>query len=109
MILLSSVVAAYKAIDRLLHPEEVNHLWAVAGAALVGFLGNELVARYRIRIGRQIGSAALVADGLHDAPMGSPAWQYCSAPAAYRSAYLGPTQWWACSSPSQSSEFCGRQ
>jgi cation diffusion facilitator family transporter len=65
MILLSSVVAAYEAIDRLLQPEEVNHLWAVAGAALVGFLGNELVARYRIRVGRKIGSAALVADGLH--------------------------------------------
>jgi cation diffusion facilitator family transporter len=65
MILLSSVVAAYEAIDRLLHPEEVNHLWAVASAAILGFLGNELVARYRIRVGRQIGSAALVADGLH--------------------------------------------
>ena len=65
MILLSSVLAAYQAIDRLLHPQEVNYLWAVAGAGLVGFLGNELVARYRIRVGRQIGSAALVADGLH--------------------------------------------
>jgi cation diffusion facilitator family transporter len=43
----------------------VTHLWAVAGAGLVGFLGNEVVARYRIRVGRQIGSAALVADGLH--------------------------------------------
>lgn len=65
MILLSSVVAAYEGIDRLLHPREVSYLWAVASAALVGFLGNELVARYRIRVGRQIGSAALVADGMH--------------------------------------------
>jgi cation diffusion facilitator family transporter len=65
MIALSSVLAAYEAIHRLLHPQQVNHLWAVAGAAVIGFLGNELVARYRIRIGRQIGSAALVADGLH--------------------------------------------
>ena len=65
MILLSSVLAAYEAIDRLLHPREVSYLWAVAGAGLIGFLGNELVARYRIRVGRQIGSAALVADGLH--------------------------------------------
>jgi cation diffusion facilitator family transporter len=65
MILLSSVAAAYTAVDRLLHPQPVTHLWAVAGAALLGFLGNELVARYRIRVGRQIGSAALVADGLH--------------------------------------------
>jgi cation diffusion facilitator family transporter len=65
MIALSSVLAAYEAIHRLLHPQQVNHLWAVAGAAVVGFFGNELVARYRIRVGRQIGSAALVADGLH--------------------------------------------
>ncbi len=65
MITLSSVLAAYAAIDRLVHPRGVSHLWAVAGAAVVGFLGNELVARYRIRVGRQIGSAALVADGLH--------------------------------------------
>lgn len=65
MIGLSSGLAAYQAIDRLLHPQSVSHLWAVAGAAVVGFLGNEWVARYRTRVGRQIGSAALVADGLH--------------------------------------------
>ncbi len=65
MIALSGVVAAYEAIDRLLHPRDVAYLWAVAAAGLVGFFGNELVARYRIRVGRQIGSAALVADGLH--------------------------------------------
>lgn len=65
MIALSAVMAGYEAIDRLLHPEQVTHLGAVAVAALVGFVGNELVARYRIRVGRQIGSAALVADGLH--------------------------------------------
>jgi cation diffusion facilitator family transporter len=61
----SSMAAAYAAIERLIHPQPVSHLWAVAVAALVGFAGNELVARYRIRIGRKIGSAALVADGLH--------------------------------------------
>ncbi|NYI70550.1 cation diffusion facilitator family transporter [Naumannella cuiyingiana] len=65
MIALSSVVAAWQAIDRLLNPREVSHLWAVAAAGVVGFVGNELVARYRIRVGRRIGSAALVADGLH--------------------------------------------
>lgn len=65
MITLSSVLAAYEAIDRLIHPRDVSHLWAVAFAGVVGFAGNELVARYRIRIGRRIGSAALVADGLH--------------------------------------------
>jgi cation diffusion facilitator family transporter len=65
MITLSSVLAAWEAIDRLLHPRDVTYLWAVAGAAAVGFAGNELVARYRMRVGRRIGSAALVADGLH--------------------------------------------
>jgi cation diffusion facilitator family transporter len=61
----SSAAAGYEAIRRLLHPADVSHLWAVAAAALVGFVGNELVARYRITVGRRIGSAALVADGLH--------------------------------------------
>jgi cation diffusion facilitator family transporter len=65
MITLSAVFAAYEAVRRLLSPHGVTHLWAVAAAAVVGFLGNELVARYRIRVGRRIGSAALVADGLH--------------------------------------------
>ena len=65
MITLSSVIAAYEAIDRLLHPRDVTHLWAVAAAAIVGFIGNEVVARYRMRVGRRIGSVALVADGLH--------------------------------------------
>ena len=65
MIALSSVLAAYEAIARLIHPRDVTHLWAVAVAAVVGFAGNELVARYRISVGRRIGSAALVADGLH--------------------------------------------
>lgn len=64
-ILASAVVAAYESIDRLLHPHHVSHLEAVAAAGLIGFLGNEVVARYRIAVGREIGSAALVADGLH--------------------------------------------
>lgn len=61
----SALFAAYEAIDRLLHPAEVRFLWAVALAGIVGFAGNELVARYRIKVGREIGSGALVADGLH--------------------------------------------
>ncbi len=61
----SSALAGWQAVRRLLHPADVDHLWAVAVAALVGFVGNELVARYRISVGRRIGSAALVADGLH--------------------------------------------
>lgn len=65
VILASSLTAAWVAIDRLAHPQKVTHLLAVALAAVLGFAGNELVARYRIRTGRRIGSAALVADGLH--------------------------------------------
>lgn len=65
MVALSSVLAAFAAVDRLVHPQRVTHLWAVALAAAVGFAGNEVVAHYRIRVGRRIGSAALVADGVH--------------------------------------------
>jgi cation diffusion facilitator family transporter len=61
----SSALAGYAAVTRLAHPRPVSNLIAVAIAALAGFAGNELVARYRIRVGRKIGSAALVADGLH--------------------------------------------
>ncbi len=65
LIALSAALAAAAAIDRLLHPVTVTHLPWVAVAAVIGFIGNEWVARYRIRVGRSIGSAALVADGLH--------------------------------------------
>lgn len=65
IILLSAVVAAYQAVERILHPQPIGLLWAVAAASVVGFLGNEAVAVFRIRVGREIGSAALVADGYH--------------------------------------------
>ncbi|MBB4716680.1 cation diffusion facilitator family transporter [Streptomyces luteogriseus] len=61
----SAAFAGWTALERLLDPRPVQHVPAVAVAALVGFAGNEWVARYRIRVGRSIGSAALVADGLH--------------------------------------------
>ncbi|MEP7025381.1 MAG: cation diffusion facilitator family transporter, partial [Actinomycetota bacterium] len=65
IIAISSVAAGYEALHRLAQPRPVHSLAAVAVAALVGFAGNEAVARYRIRVGNRIGSAALVADGLH--------------------------------------------
>jgi len=65
IILFSAVVAGYQAVGRLLDPEPVGLLWAVAAASVVGFVGNEAVAVFRIRVGREIGSAALVADGQH--------------------------------------------
>lgn len=61
----SALIAAYEAVDRLLHPQDVHNLGWVVVAGVVGFIGNEWVAAYRIRVGRRIGSAALVADGLH--------------------------------------------
>jgi divalent metal cation (Fe/Co/Zn/Cd) transporter len=64
-ILFSAVLAGYESIQRLLHPQPVEHLWAVAIASIIGFAGNEMVALFRIRIGKQINSAALVADGYH--------------------------------------------
>ncbi|GGN43936.1 cation efflux system protein [Actinoplanes campanulatus] len=61
----SAVVSAWFAVDRLLDPRTMTHLPWVFAAGLIGFAGNEIVARYRIAVGRRIGSAALVADGLH--------------------------------------------
>ena len=65
MILGSSVLAAWTSIDRLIHPQVISSLGLVAIAGVIGFAGNELVALYRIRVGKEIGSAALVADGYH--------------------------------------------
>ena len=65
IILVSGVLAGYTSITRLFDPPDIEYIWAVAGAAIVGFVGNEVVALFRIRVGREIGSAALVADGLH--------------------------------------------
>jgi cation diffusion facilitator family transporter len=65
MIALSAVLAADQAIRRLIEPTPIQHLGWVAAAGVIGFLGNEWVALYRIRVGRRIGSAALAADGLH--------------------------------------------
>ncbi|MEV4343847.1 cation diffusion facilitator family transporter [Actinoplanes sp. NPDC049596] len=61
----SAVAAGWTAVDRLLDPRPMTHAGWVLAAGVIGFAGNELVARYRITVGRRIGSAALVADGLH--------------------------------------------
>lgn len=61
----SAVVAAVQSIERIAHPTELHNLWWVVVAGLIGFAGNESVAVFRIRVGRRIGSAALVADGVH--------------------------------------------
>jgi cation diffusion facilitator family transporter len=65
IILFSAIVAGHQAIDRLINPHTVTHLGWLTAAGIVGFLGNEAVAVFRIRVGREINSAALVADGYH--------------------------------------------
>jgi cation diffusion facilitator family transporter len=61
----SAALAAYESARRLISTGDVRHLWAVALAGAIGFCGNEVVARYRMAVGRRIGSAALIADGRH--------------------------------------------
>ena len=65
VIAVSAVVAVVESIRRLVNPMPLSHLGWVAVAGVVGFLGNEVVAVYRIRVGKRIGSAALRADGMH--------------------------------------------
>jgi cation diffusion facilitator family transporter len=65
VIFFSACVAGYESVMKLVHGAEVSNLGWVAVAAVVGFVGNELVARLRISVGERIGSAALVADGYH--------------------------------------------
>jgi len=64
-ILASAAFAGYQSINRLFHPQPVGYLWAVAIGAIVGFIGNESVAVFRIKVGKEMGSAALIADGYH--------------------------------------------
>jgi len=64
-ILFSAILAGYESINRLFHPQVVQFLWAVIAASLIGFAGNEIVAVFRINVGEEIGSAALIADGHH--------------------------------------------
>jgi cation diffusion facilitator family transporter len=64
-ILASAVLAGIQAVQRLIHPQDVRSPGWVLAAGVVGIIGNEAVAEYRMRVGRRIGSAALVADGLH--------------------------------------------
>ncbi len=65
VIALSAIVAAWQSIERIINPQPLHNLWWVLAAGVIGFIGNEAVAIYRIRVGRKIGSAALVADGVH--------------------------------------------
>ena len=65
VIFFSACVALYETIQRLIQPQPLSHLWALAAAGAVGFVGNELAAQVRLRAGRRLSSPALVADGNH--------------------------------------------
>ena len=64
-IFVSAAVALFATIERFIHPQDLTHLWALAAAGVVGFAGNELAARVRLRGGRRLASPALIADGNH--------------------------------------------
>jgi cation diffusion facilitator family transporter len=64
-IFVSAMVALYETINRLVHPQHLTHLWVLAGAGVVGFVGNEIAARIRLRGGKRLTSPALTADGNH--------------------------------------------
>jgi cation diffusion facilitator family transporter len=64
-IFFSACVALYETIVRLIHPQDLSHLWLLAAAGMIGFVGNEIAARVRLRAGRRLASPALIADGNH--------------------------------------------
>jgi len=64
-IFISAMVALTQTIERFIHPRALSHLWLVAAAGLIGFIGNEIAAQVRLRAGRKVSSPALVADGNH--------------------------------------------
>jgi cation diffusion facilitator family transporter len=64
-IFVSAMVALYETVVRFIHPQELTHLWLLAAAGVIGFVGNEVAAQVRLRAGRRLGSAALIADGNH--------------------------------------------
>jgi cation diffusion facilitator family transporter len=65
VILLSAILAMYESLHRFVDPKPIRYLWVVGAASIIGFIGNELVAVFRIRVGKEIHSAALIADGYH--------------------------------------------
>jgi cation diffusion facilitator family transporter len=64
-IFISALVALGQTLERLIHPRTLSHLWLLAAAGLIGFVGNEIAAQVRLRAGRRLNSPALVADGQH--------------------------------------------
>jgi cation diffusion facilitator family transporter len=93
MILLSAIAAACESVQRLIHPQEVRFVWAVIAASIVGFVGNEAVAWFRIKVGKEIGSAAL-GRRLSRALTVSPAGR-ARRRGGVAAGFPLPTRWWA--------------
>jgi cation diffusion facilitator family transporter len=64
-IFVSACVALYETVQRFIHPQHLTHLWVLAAAGVIGFIGNELAAQVRLAAGRRLASAAMIADGKH--------------------------------------------
>jgi cation diffusion facilitator family transporter len=64
-IFVSACVALSQAIERFIHPRDLTHLWWLAAAGVIGFVGNEIAAQIRTQAGRRLSSPALIADGSH--------------------------------------------
>jgi len=64
-IFVSACVALWQSIERLINPQQIDYLWPLAAAGVVGFIGNEVAAQIRTRAGRRLDSPALIADGAH--------------------------------------------
>jgi len=64
-IFVSACVALYETIQRFIHPQHLSHLWALAAAGVIGFIGNEIAAQVRLRAGERLSSPAMIADGNH--------------------------------------------
>jgi cation diffusion facilitator family transporter len=64
-IFVSACVSLWQSIERLINPQHLSHLWPLAAAGVVGFIGNEIAAQIRTRAGRRLDSPAMIADGAH--------------------------------------------
>ena len=64
-IFISACVALGQTIERFIHPRDLAHLWLLAVAGVIGFVGNEVAAKIRTRAGHRLDSPALIADGKH--------------------------------------------
>ena len=106
MISLSAIVAGWEAVARLIHPRTIHGVWILFAAGTNGFIGNELVAMFRIREGNAIGSAALVADGHHARTDRFTSLAAPSERSAWPQGSSRPIQSSGSSSPSPSSPCC---